>query len=87
MASEIIRHKTMNTAASRSEYVGALISDERRLVLVSVNPDEPWEAFRKLRRVMRRERASAVSTAMFEASTPIERQADVISLESRRRAG
>ncbi len=87
MASEIIRHKTMNTAVSRSEYVGALISDERRLVLVSVNPEEPWEAFRKLRRVMRRENATALTTAIYEAPTPIERQADVISLESRRRAG
>ena len=87
MASEIIRHKTMNTAASRSEYVGALISDERRLVLVAMNPDEPWEAFRKLRRVMRREKANATATALFESPTPVERQADVISLESRRRAG
>jgi hypothetical protein len=87
MASEIIRHKTMNTAESRSEYVGALIADERRLVMVSVDPDEPWEAFRKLRRVMRRQHQGAATTAMFESTAPIEHQADVISIESRRRAG
>lgn len=87
MASEVIRHKTMNTAESRSEYVGALLADERRLVLVSVDPDQPWDAFRELRRAMRREHPSAISTAMFAAPTPIEHHADVISLESRRRAG
>jgi hypothetical protein len=84
MASEMFRRDKMNTA--RSEYVGALFEDERRLVLVPVSEDEPWEAFRQMRRVMRRERKDA-SIGLFASPNPIERTADVIDLSSRRRAG
>ena len=88
MAREMIQRVNMNSAQARSEYVGALIPDESRLMLVSVDPAEPWEAFRQLRRLMRKERKAAeAQVALFEAPMPIEHQADVISLASRRRAG
>ena len=87
MASEMFpRVKMMQSLAARSEYVGALISEERRLVLVPVSADEPWEAFRQLRKAMRRERKNA-EIAMYEASATIEHSAEVIDLQSRRRAG
>ena len=86
MTSEMFRRETMQTQPAQSEYVGALIEDERRVVLVSVDPDNPWEAFRRLRKQMRRERKPA-SMALYETGSPIEHTADVIDLSSRRRAG
>lgn len=35
------------------EYLGALVEEDRHLVLVPMSPDEPWAAFRQLRRIMR----------------------------------
>lgn len=87
MARENIQRVNMNSAEARAEYVGALIADESRLMLVSVDPNEPWEAFRALRRLMRKSNTAPAEIALFESATPIEHQADVISLESRRRAG
>lgn len=86
MASEMFRRAKMQSTAARSEYVGALITDERRLVLVPVSEDDPWEAFRQLRKTMRRERKAA-EIALYETSAPIEHSAEVIDLSSRRRAG
>ena len=80
--------KRMQSATARSEYVGALLAEEGRLVVVPVNEEDPWESFRKLRRQMRKENAaSSALMGLFESETPLERTADVISLESRRRAG
>ena len=88
MASELMKRETMNAATTPVEYVGALIEDEHRLMLVTVDPADPWDAFRKLRRTLRRTgKAEQAKVALFEASAPIEHKADVISLESRRRAG
>lgn len=84
MTSEILRRTAMQTPAS--DYVGALIEDERRLVLVSVDPQDPWEAFRALRREMRRTRKSA-AVGMFHADAPLGHAAEVIPLASRKRAG
>lgn len=86
MASEIFRRETMRDQTARSDYVGALIDGERRMVLVGVDPENPWEAFRRLRKQMRRERKPA-TVALYGADAPLEHQADVIDLSSRRRAG
>jgi hypothetical protein len=86
MASESLHQNKMRTASA--EYVGALLDEERRLVLVSVDPEHPWEAFRQLRRQMRRERrASTSSISLFTAAAPFNQNADIIPLDSRRRAG
>lgn len=82
-----LKFRRMRTAQEQTGYVGALIEDERRLVLVPVDSEEPWEAFRTLRRVMRKEKASQVTLGMYESPAPIEHRADVIEIESRRRAG
>ena len=86
MTSEYRRKMMAQTLAS--DYIGAHFQDERRVVLVSVDPDEPWEAFRQLRRRMRRERNGGRSTVgMYHAEAPIDHSAEVIPLSSRRRAG
>lgn len=87
MASEMFPRRIMNSSTARTEYVGALFADEARLMLVPVTPDEPWEAFRQLRKALRRTKKSEPVIALYESDAPIEHQADVISLESRRRAG
>lgn len=88
MARESIRRAKMQTTGARADYVGAFIEDESRLTLVPIDPEDPWEAFKSLRRRLRREqRAAEAHVALFETDTPLEHSADVISLASRRRAG
>jgi hypothetical protein len=88
MARESMRRAKMQSAQAVSEYVGAFIEDERRLTLVAIDPTEPWEAFRALRRQMRREsKAADASMGLYASADPIEHSAKIISLESRRRAG
>ncbi len=88
MARESIHRANMQTAQARADYVGAFIEDERRLTLVAIDPADPWEAFKSLRRSLRRnDRAAEARIALFEADQPLEHTADVISIASRRRAG
>src|SRR5438309_2052385 len=88
MAREVLKRETMNTANARTDYVGAYLEDEHRLMLVAVDPAEPWEAFRKMRRALRRtKKAEQATLALFETEAPIDHSAEVISLSSRRRAG
>ncbi|MFN2614480.1 MAG: hypothetical protein ABR552_06650 [Actinomycetota bacterium] len=78
----------MKATNARTEYLGAFLEEERRLMLVAVDPAEPWEAFRKLRRTLRRTtKAESATLGLFESAKPIEHAADVISIGSRRRAG
>lgn len=77
----------MKTASVPSEYVGALLSDERSLTLVRIDPKDPWDAFRRLRRMIRRMPEPPSGLSFYESDTPIENEARVISLDSRRRAG
>ena len=86
MTGEVYGRETMKT--TEAAYVGAFIADERRLVLASVDPSEPWEAFRTLRRTLRRTaKAADAQISLFESPVPLEHKADVISIQSRRRAG
>jgi len=88
MARESVMRVNMRTAEARSEYVGAFVEDEARLTLVAIDPADPWEAFRSLRRQMRRDGAAARATmAMFDSDVRLEHTAEVVSLDSRRRAG
>lgn len=78
----------MTSVSAPSEYVGALVPDEGRVVLVRVDDADPWESFRQLRRTMKGRRVhNAVSLGLFESPDPLEHNADVITLASRRRAG
>ena len=77
----------MRTQMDASEYVGALLSDEQRLTLVRIDPSQPWEAFRRLRRVVRRLPDPPAAICLYESSRPVEQEATVIALDSRRRAG
>lgn len=78
----------MTSVASRKsqryEYLGALIRDERRLVLVPVQPSDPWEAFQRLRSWMKQSH-NRVEIDLFESRAPIESEAKVIALDARRR--
>ena len=45
-------------------YVGALLERERRLVLVPLDPERPWAAFRRLRSWMKRSQPRPTSATM-----------------------
>lgn len=79
--------RAMRNSPAPSEYVGALLSDERSLTLVRIDPSDPWEAFRRLRRMVRRLPDPPSDLSLYESDMPIENQARVIMLDSRRRAG
>lgn len=86
MTSESSRRKPMETAI-RTDYVGAQLQDEHRVMLVSIDPERPWDAFRRLRRAVRRERKHVVTFSLVDSDGPLDHQADVIPLASRREAG
>jgi len=86
MASELHRRAPMRANEARTQYVGATLADERHAVLIAIDPGDPWNAFRQLRRSMRRERGRG-RIALYESPTPVDHAADVISLEERRQAG
>lgn len=67
------------TAASPREYVGALIEQERRLVLVPMDAGDPWAAFKALRSWNRKEH-KPVRVDLFESVAPLETVAKVIPL-------
>lgn len=39
--------------SDRSDYLGAILDENRRLVLVPLDPDRPWAAFRRMRAWMK----------------------------------
>ena len=43
-----------NDSSGSSDYLGARLGDEQRLVLVPLDPDRPWAAFRRMRAWMKR---------------------------------
>jgi len=71
--------------AGRNGYLGALLEDEGRLVLVPVDPEEPWAAFRRMRALMKRSPARPrASVKMF--TTPEELpDAEIIAFPRRDR--
>lgn len=83
---ELGSQRAMKTQTASSEYVGALLG-ERRLTLVRIDPTHPWEAFRRMRRLMRRQPDAEMQISLYESAHAVEYQASVIELDSRRRAG
>ena len=74
----------------RPEYLGALLEGERRLVLVAMDPQEPWEAFRRMRSWMRQMNSTAEADVNvfspdepFETNQPIETEAKIIPFRKR----
>ena len=41
-------------SSGSSDYLGVRLGDEQRLVLVPLDPDRPWAAFRRMRAWMKR---------------------------------
>jgi len=63
-------------------YIGAMLNAEHRLVLVPVDPDRPWAAFRRMRAWMKRRKAPTQSSmGVFKA--PPSDGARVIKLPTR----
>lgn len=54
----------------RRGYVGAMFDSERRLVLVPLDPERPWVAFRRMRSWMKRSRKGASGSSMGVFSEP-----------------
>lgn len=79
----------MSATAECAEYVGALLEDEQRLVLVPMDGQDPWEAFKQLRRWMISAQPAAAKLALFEAPTALESGlSNVVPLDlARRRSG
>lgn len=77
----------LHTNDEKPGYVGAMLGSERRLVLVPVDPERPWAAFRRMRSWMKRSRKGAeASLGVFKA--PLERdESNVINLRQRRSDG
>ena len=48
-------------------YLGALFDEEQRLVLVPVDPEKPWSAFRRMRKLMKRSKSGPPRVTMFKA--------------------
>jgi ribosomal protein L13 len=60
-------------------YLGAILEEENRLVLVPLDPDRPWAAFRRMRSWMKRSRERTTSVDVFTAPEASE-DAQVIEL-------
>jgi len=67
----------------RPGYLGAMLDSERRLVLVPLDPDQPWIAFRRLRSWMKRRKATTRSPVEVFTSLPETGGAEVITLPAR----
>ena len=64
----------------RPGYLGAMFDEEQRLVLVPVDPQRPWAAFRRMRKMMKRTRMGAQTVNMFK---PPPEEAKIIPLPRR----
>lgn len=69
--------------SERAEYLGAFLEGERRLVLVPMDPKEPWAAFKRMRSLMRQEKTAKAEVGVFAPETPLETEAKVIPLRKR----
>ena len=75
----------MNTQPVNPEYLGALITSEQRLVLVPMDPKEPWAAFRRMRTWMQQadKAESKPELGVFASPKKLESNAKVIPLRKR----
>ncbi|MHB8512924.1 MAG: hypothetical protein ACYDCC_12160 [Actinomycetota bacterium] len=82
MGAEMKRSEAMNTAEQSAKYLGAMIpGNEQRLVLVPLDPAEPWAAFKRLRTWMKDSSTEqAPSVDVFEAPASLTPSAKIIPL-------
>jgi hypothetical protein len=90
MSAEMYRRegpKMREQAEERAEYLGAMLSKQSRLVLVPMDPKEPWEAFRRLRTWMKQSTTTDDLPAVdvFEAPISLTNTAKIIPLAPRQR--
>lgn len=71
-------------AEDTTRYLGAMIPGEKRLVLVPLEPGEPWAAFKRLRSWMKDSKKTA-SVDVYETPAGLEESATVIDLNARRK--
>jgi hypothetical protein len=55
-------------------YLGAMLDQEQRLVLVPVDPERPWVAFRRMRSWMKHSRKGGAKTVDVFKPPPFEGQ-------------
>lgn len=81
MGAELNRREAMTTADSSTKYLGAMMPGEQRLVLIPLDPQEPWAAFKRMRTWMKdTHSAESASVDLFEAPTSLTPSAKVIPL-------
>ncbi len=86
MGAEIYRTEAMHTTAEDSaKYLGAMIPGEKRLVLVPLDPQEPWAAFKRMRSWMKESKQAQSDINLFEAPASLTHTAKVIPLDARRK--
>lgn len=76
-------NQAMSTALSPAHYLGAFSEERERLTLVSIDPNDPWEAFRTVRKRLRRS-SERVNLALYDAPRPVEHDAEIVVLRPRR---
>ena len=64
-------------------YLGAMLNAERRLVLVPIDADRPWAAFRRMRAWMKRRKGLPARPSMGVFKPPRESGGTVIKLPTR----
>ena len=70
----------------RPGYLGAMLDAEHRLVLVPMDPERPWAAFRRMRSWMKRSHKGNAETSVGVFTAPPERVAtNVVTLRPRER--
>jgi hypothetical protein len=70
----------------RPGYLGAMLDAEHRLVLVPLDPQEPWTAFRRMRSWMKRSRKGTARTSVGVFTAPPEAgETNVVTLRPRER--
>jgi len=67
----------------RPGYLGAMLGSEQRLVLVPLDPERPWAAFRRMRSWMKRSRKGAAEASVDVFTAPPEAGTNVIKLRPR----
>lgn len=79
------RREPMMNALHPAHYLGALSEDGERLTLVSIAPEDPWQAFRAMRKRLRRSH-QPVALSLYDSSLPVEHTADIVVFRPRRAA-
>jgi hypothetical protein len=77
-----LREPVMTKALRPAHYLGALSEDGEHLTLVSISPDDPWQAFKAMRKKLRRS-STPVALSLYDSKQPVEHTADIVVLRPR----